>query len=91
MSTAKMVLVVLFVLVAFGAVGSMDYEDAKRTERAGSTEGIRLFCVRFPIDASALRSPSESARAVALLVSSKQTGDAEDPVPAVLRCVVIED
>ena len=34
MSTAKMVLVVLFLLVAIGIVGRMDYEDAKRMERA---------------------------------------------------------
>ena len=90
MSTAKMVLAVLFVLVALGAVGSMDYEDAKRTERTGSNKGIRLLCVGFPIDASALRSPSKSARAAALVISN-QAVDADDAVPTVLRCVVIED
>ena len=49
MSTAKIVLVVLFLLVALGIVGRMDYEDAKRMERANRKEGIRLFCVHFPI------------------------------------------
>ena len=46
MSTAKMVLVVLFLLVALGIVGRMDYEDAKRMERANIQDRIRLLCVR---------------------------------------------
>ena len=62
MSTAKMVLVVLFLLVALGIVGRMDYEDAQRMERANIQDGIRLLCVRFPIDASGERGPSKSKR-----------------------------
>lgn len=91
MSTAKMVLVVLFVLVALGTVGRMDYEDAKRMERASTEDAIRLFCVGFPIDASALRSPSKSGRGTALLVNTSQTADVEVPAPRVLRCVVMEE
>jgi len=60
MSTAKLVLVVLFLLVALGIVGRMDYEDAKRMERANIQDGIRLLCVRFPIDASGERDLSKS-------------------------------
>src|SRR5437773_9749609 len=53
MSTAKTVVVVLVLLIAFGIVGRMDYEDAKRVARANGEEGIRLFCVRFSTDGSA--------------------------------------
>ena len=38
MSTAKTVIVVLVLLAAFGIVGSMDYEDAKRAARANGQE-----------------------------------------------------
>ena len=91
MSTAKMVLVVLFLLVALGIVGRMDYEDAKRMERVGSKEGMRLFCVRFPIDASGERGPSKSKRATALLVAVAPTTGVGVPVAAVFRCVIVEE
>ncbi len=91
MSTAKMVLVLLFLLVAFGIVGRMDYEDAKRMERASSQEGIRLFCVRFPIDVSGERGPSKSKRAAALLVTVALAADVGVSAPAVFRCVVVEE
>src|SRR5205823_13967105 len=42
-STAKTVVVVLVLLVAFGIVGRMDYEEAKRVASANAEEGIRLF------------------------------------------------
>ena len=90
MSTAKMVLVVLFLLVALGIVGRMDYEDAKRTERANIQDGIRLLCVRFPIDASAERGPSKSNWAAALLVTVAPAADVGVSAPAVFRCVVVE-
>jgi hypothetical protein len=91
MSTAKIVLVVLFLLVALGTVGRMDYEDAKRMERANIQDGIRLLCVRFPIDGSGERGPSRSKRATALLVAVAPTADVEVPVPAVFRCVIVDE
>jgi hypothetical protein len=91
MSTAKMVLVVLFLLVALGIVGRMDYEDAKRMERANIQDGIRLLCLRFPIDGSGERGPSRSKRATALLVAVAPTADVEVPAPAVFRCVIVDE
>jgi hypothetical protein len=91
MSTAKMVLVVLFLLVALGTVGRMDYEDAKRMERANIQDGIRLLCVRFPIDGCGERGPSRSKRATALLVAVAPTADVGVPVPAVFRCVIVDE
>jgi hypothetical protein len=91
MSTAKIVLVVLFLLVALGTVGRMDYEDAKRMERANIQDGIRLLCVRFPIDGSGERGPSRSKRATALLVAVAPTADVGVPVPAVFRCVIVNE
>ena len=91
MSTAKIVLVVLFLLVALGTVGRMDYEDAKRMERANIQDGIRLLCVRFPIDGSGERGPSRSKRATALLVAVAPTADVGMPVPAVFRCVIVDE
>jgi hypothetical protein len=91
MSTAKMVLVVLFLLVALGIVGRMDYEDAKRMERANIQDGIRLLCVRFPIDASAERGPSRSKRATELLMAVAPTADVGVPVAAVFRCVIVDE
>ena len=91
MSTAKMVLVVLFLLVALGIVGRMDYEDAKRMERANIQDGIRLLCVRFPMDASGERDPSKSKRATALLVAVAPTTDVGVPVAAVFRCVIVDE
>ena len=89
MSTAKLVLVLLVLFIALGIVGRMDYEDAKRRERV-SEEGIQLFCVRFPIDASAERGPSKSKRAAALLVTGAPAVDVGVSAPAVFRCVVVE-
>ena len=91
MSTAKIVLVVLFLLVALGTVGRMDYQDAKRMERANIQDGIRLLCVRFPIDGSGERGPSRSKRATALLVAVAPTADVGVPVPAVFRCVIVDE
>lgn len=91
MSTAKMVLVVLFLLVALGIVGRMDYEDAKRMERANIQDGIRLLCVRFPIDASGERGSSKSRRATALLVAVAPTDDVVVSASAVFRCVVVDE
>ena len=91
MSTAKIVLVVLFLLVALGTVGRMDYEDAKRMERANIQDGIRLLCVRFPIDGSGERGPSRSKRATALLVAVAPTADVGVPVPAAFRCVIVDE
>jgi hypothetical protein len=91
MSTAKIVLVVLFLLVALGTVGRMDYEDAKRMERANIQDGIRLLCVRFPIETSGERGPSRSKRATALLVAVAPTADVGLPVPAVFRCVIVNE
>jgi len=91
MSTAKMVLVVLFLLVALGIVGRMDYEDAKRMERANIQDGIRLLCVRFPIDASGERGSSKSRRATALLVAVTPTDDVVVSASAVFRCVVVDE
>jgi hypothetical protein len=91
MSTAKIVLVLLFLFIAFGIVGHMDYEDAKRMERANIQDGIRLLCVRFPIDASGERGPSKSKPATALLVSVAPAANVGVPAPAVFRCVVVEE
>ena len=91
MSTAKMVLVVLFLLVALGIVGRMDYEDAKRMERANIQDGIRLLCERFPIDASGERGPSKSKRATALLVTVTPTADVGVSAPVVFRCVIVDE
>jgi len=91
MSTAKMVLVVLFPLVALGIVGRMDYEDAKRMQRANIQEGIRLLCVRFPIDAFGERGPSRSKRATALLVAVAPTADVGVSASAVFRCVIVDE
>jgi hypothetical protein len=91
MSTTKLVLVLLVLFIALGIVGRMDYEDAKRTERVSSQEGIRLFCVRFPTDASAERGPSKSKRAAALLVTVTPAADVGVSAPAVFRCVVVEE
>lgn len=91
MSTAKMALVVLFLLVALGIVGRMDYEDAKRMERANIQDGIRLLCVRFPIDASGERGPSKSKPATALLVTVAPAANVGVPAPAVFRCVVVDE
>ena len=91
MSTAKMVLVMLFLLVGLGVVGRMDYEDAKRMERANIQDGIRLLCVRLPIDASGERDLSKSKRATALLVAVAPTADVGVSVPAVFRCVIVDE
>ena len=91
MSTAKIVLVVLFLLVALGIVGRIDYEDAKRMERANIQDGIWLLCVRFPMDASGERDPSKSKRATALLVSVAPTAEVGVSAPVVFRCVVVEE
>jgi hypothetical protein len=91
MSTGKTMLVLLVMLVAFGIVGRMDYEDAKRIERTNGREGIRLFCMRVPIDASAERSPSKPEPATAVLVAISESADVELPAPTVLRCVVVEE
>jgi hypothetical protein len=86
-----MVLVVLFLLVALGIVGRTDYEDAKRMERANIQDGIRLLCVRFPIDASGERGSSKSRRATALLVAVAPTDDVVVSASAVFRCVVVDE
>jgi hypothetical protein len=86
-----LVLVLLVLFIGLGIVGRMDYEDAKRMERVRSQEGIQLFCVRFPIDASAGRGPSKSKRAAALLVTVAPAADVGVSAPAVFRCVVVEE
>ena len=91
MSTGKLVLVWLVMLVAFGIVGRMDYDDAKRMERVTGKVEIRLFCVRFPMDASTERGPSKSERATAQLVSVAPTANVGALEPAVLRCVVVDE
>ena len=91
MSTAKIVLVVLFLLVPLGIVGRMDYEDAKRMERANIQDGIRLLCVRFPIDASGERDTSKSRRATALPVTVATTTEVGVSAPAVFRCVMVDE
>lgn len=91
MSTAKLVLVLLVLFIALGIVGRMDYEDAKRTERISGKEGIRLSCVRVPIDASGQRSRSKPERATTSLAAISATADVEESAPTVLRCVVVED
>ena len=91
MSTGKTMLVLLVMLVAFGIVGRMDYEDAKRIERTNGRQGIRLSCMRVPIDASAERSPSKPQPATAILVAIGASADGELPAPTVLRCVVVEE
>ena len=91
MSTAKIVLVVLFLLVPLGIVGRMDYEDAKRMERANIQDAIRLLCVRFPIDASGERDTSKSRRVTALLVTVATTPEVGVSPPAVFRCVMVDE
>ena len=91
MSIAKTVAVVLVLLVAFGIVGRMDYEDAQRIARANGKEGIRLFCVHFPNDVSGERGRSRSRRAAALLVSVSPAAEVDVSAPAVFRCVVVEE
>ena len=91
MSTAKTVVVVLVLLVAFGIVGRMDYEDAKRMERTNIQDGIRFLCVRFPIDASGERGPSRSKRATALLVAVAPTADVGVSASAAFRCVIADE
>ena len=91
MSTAKIVLVVLFLMVPLGIVGRMDYEDAKRMERANIQDGIRLLCVRFPIDASGERDTSKSRRATALLVTVATKPEVGVSAPAVFRCVMVDE
>ena len=91
MSTSKLVLVLLVLFIALGIVGHMDYEDAKRMERANIQDGIRLLCVRFPIDASGERGPSKSKPATALLVTVAPAANVGVPAPAVFRCVVVEE
>lgn len=91
MSTAKLVLVLLVLFIALGIVGRMDYEDAKRMEHISSKEGIRLSCVRVPIDASGQRSRSKPERATAILAAISATADVEESAPTVLRCLVVED
>ena len=91
MSTAKFVLVLFVLFIALGIVGRMDYEDAKRMERSSGKEGIRLSCVRVPIDASGQRSRSKAERATAILAAISATGDLEEFAPTVLRCMVVED
>ena len=91
MSTAKSVAVVLFLLLAFGIVGRMDYEDAKRTANGNGEEGIRLFCVRFGTDGSGPRIPSNSKRATSFLVTVNETAAFDASPPTLLRCVVIEE
>jgi len=89
-STAKTVVVVLVLLVAFGIVGRMDYEEAKRVASANAEEGIRL-CVRFPVDVSGEHSLSNAKRATALLVTVDESTPFEAPPPTLLRCVVVEE
>jgi len=91
MSTAKLVLVLLVLFIALAIVGRMDYEDAKRMERVGSKEGMRLFCVRFPIDVAGELGPAKSKRPIALLVSVAPTADVGVSAPVVFRCVVVEE
>ena len=91
MSTAKTVVVVLVLLIAFGIVGRMDYEDSKRVARANGEEGIRLLCVRFHVDGSVGRSRSNAKRATARLVTINESGAFEAPTSTLLRCVVVEE
>ena len=91
MSTPKTVAVVLFLLLAFGVVGRMDYEDAKRMARVSGEEEIHLFCARFGTDGSAPRIPSNSKRANAFLVTVSETAVFEVSPPTLLRCVVVEE
>ena len=91
MSTVKIVLVLLFLFIALGIVGSMDYEDAQRIASANGKEGIRLFCVHFPNDVSGERDRSRSRRAAALLVSVSPAAEVDVSAPAVFRCVVVEE
>lgn len=91
MSTGKTMLVLLVVLVAFGVVGRMDYEDATRMDRASSKEDIRLSCVRVPIDTSAEGRRSKPEPGAAILVAGGATADVELLAPMVLRCVVVEE
>ena len=91
MSTAKMVLVLLFLLVALGIVGRIDYEDAKSVERANIQDGIRLLCVRFPIDASGERGASRSKRATAFLAAVARTAAVGLSVPTGFRCVIVDE
>ena len=91
MSTTKLVLVMLVLFIALGIVGRMDYEDAQRMARANGKEGIRLFCVHFPIDLSGEGGPSRSKRSAALLVTVAPAADVGVSAPAVFRCVVVEE
>ena len=91
MSTGKTTLVLLVILVAFGLVGRMDYEDAKRIERTNGRQGIRLSGMRVPIDASAERSPSKPQPATAILVAISASADGELAARTVFRCVVVEE
>ena len=90
MSTVKIVLVLLFLFIALGIVGRMDYEEAKRVASANAEEGIRL-CVRFPVDVSGEHSLSNAKRATALLVTINETAAFEAPPRTLLRCVVVEE
>ena len=91
MSTAKLVLVLLVLFIALGIVGRMDYEDAKRMERANIQDGIRLLCVRFPIDASGERDASKSKRATAFLVTLATTPEVGASTTTVFRCVIVDE
>ena len=91
MSTTKLVLVLLVLFIALAIVGRMDYEDAKRMERANIQDGIRLLCVRFPMDASGERGPSKSKLATALLVTVSTTLDVGLSAPTVFRCVIVDE
>ena len=90
MPAERQVVVVLVLLIALGIVGRMDYEDAKRMERVGSKEGMRLFCVRFPIDVAGELGLAKSKRPNALLVSVAPTAEVVS-APVVFRCVVVEE
>ena len=90
MSTAKLVLVLLVLFIALAIVGRMDYEEAKRVASANAEEGIRPFCVRFPVDGSGERSLSDTKRATAFLVTVDESTPFEAP-PTLLRCVVVEE
>lgn len=85
--TQKIVLISIVLIVAYGIVGRMDYEDALRSAQARTETAMRLLCWRT----GALRgeAPGDSSRSVAAIhfqpIEAPPLRDASE-----LRCLVLE-
>ena len=86
-STNKTVYLLLAVLVmAYGVVGHMDYEDARMFADAEEQDAIRLECQSAPFPAS-----SRQASAVRRFIVNGIDDIDEEAVQSILHCAAIDE